>query len=98
TKGEWKVVDRTLKDSSGYLGDFSISNIYGEKAAQVYPYEDYGITIDRARANAKLIAAAPDMLEVLLILNGDIDQSPVRYTKLEKKTIMQEAIKKALGE
>lgn len=44
---------------------------------------------------AKLIAAAPEMLEALQILIGDIDTAPIKLTTKEKLIIARKAIKKA---
>ena len=40
---------------------------------------EYEITIEEHEANARLIAAAPDMLEVLLWLNNEMDCRDAEY-------------------
>lgn len=55
----------------------------------------HGMEDRQHEANAKLIAAAPEMLEALQILVGDIERGPRRFTSEEKLTIARNAIKKA---
>src|SRR6185437_12871862 len=45
--------------------------------------------------DAKLIAAAPELLEALQILAGDVEKGPVKFTMEEKLKIARDAIKKA---
>ncbi len=56
-----------------------------------------GKVTEEMKANAQLIAAAPDMLEALMIINDDIERGPVRYSYQEKMEIGKKAINKALG-
>lgn len=46
---------------------------------------------------AKLISAAPDLLNAIQILLGDIERYPVRLTREEKIKIARKAIEKAKG-
>jgi hypothetical protein len=48
-----------------------------------------------AKATAKLIAAAPDLLQALEVLLGIIERGPKPYTASEKKELALAAIKKA---
>ena len=56
-----------------------------------------GKATEEMRANAQLIAAAPGLLEALMIINGDIERAPNPYTSQEKMEIVKKAINKALG-
>lgn len=47
--------------------------------------------------SADLLLAAPDMLEALQIIIGDIEQSPRHFTPAEKVAIARRAINKATG-
>ena len=47
-------------------------------------------------ANAKLIAAAPELLKALQIYVGQIERSPNKFSWLEKRRIAEKAIEKAL--
>ena len=92
SKGEWKLSNHRTKkgyyakiDAPGW-GDFArvVVRMTGEES-------DSGEGV----ANAKLIAAAPDMFEAIQILLGDIERSPICYTREEKIEIARKAIKKA---
>ena len=86
TKGEWGVYE--------YGGTVVVQDIDRNGiVAEVHRGED----IDVAQANAQLIAAAPDMLKALMIINDDIERGPVRYSYQEKLEIVKKTINKALG-
>jgi hypothetical protein len=55
----------------------------------------YGSNDDSIKANAHLIAAAPDLLEALQVIIGDIEQSPRRFSADQKVAIARAAIAKA---
>lgn len=63
TKGEWKIERVPIQSSGGSNTCFKI----GPFQACIYDdwrqYQEYGITTLENEANAKLIAAAPDLLE-----------------------------------
>lgn len=82
TKGEWEVANKNeqkkwfnISSPSGIIA----RSFYGELEPIVYDYE--------AEANAKLIAAAPDLLEAL--------QSALPYLHKETRIKAEQAIKKA---
>ena len=52
-------------------------------------------SVEEIRANAQLIAAAPDLLDALQIILGQIERYPKPLTDNEKITIAQQAIIKA---
>ena len=54
-------------------------------------------TNEEAKANALLISKAPEMLEMLMILLGDIRKGPVDFTKSEKIKMARRLIKEATG-
>jgi hypothetical protein len=52
---------------------------------------------DNRVANANLISAAPELLEALQIIIGDIEQSPRHFSISQKVAIARAAISKATG-
>jgi len=60
TKGEWKVSGRPYqqKTDGEHHSCFEINNEKNEKTAQVFAYSFFNTTIEKAEANAKLIADA----------------------------------------
>jgi len=74
TPGPWCLCnDFTLKtvdiDESYYW-----TRIYSESDADIAPARAYGETIVEAKANARLIAAAPELLEAMEYINKQIDK------------------------
>lgn len=63
--------------------------------ANVSPKMDYSRGMTTQCANAKLIAAAPEMLEALIILESGLRKDIDMYSIEEKLSIAQKAIKKA---
>jgi hypothetical protein len=63
TKGEWKVVEETPNRNRIYIEDgkrrYSVYALYGH-----FVNTDE-VTVEEAQANARLIAAAPDLYEAL---------------------------------
>ena len=53
-------------------------------------------TSSMGEANAKLIVAAPELLNALQICVGQIERSPNKFSWLEKRRIAEKAIEKAL--
>lgn len=79
TPGEWSVSD---KDCTGNIGDISIytRTKYGNTLHIARIYNVLGE--QETRANANLIAAAPDLLEALKVaLQADPNQSNHDYYK-----------------
>lgn len=105
TQGEWKITHESLdKDTyEGYIriGTYKSIWIAEAKGSHVGPE-----SIDEIRSNAKLIAAAPDLLEALLGLaskyksladSGDCGDCGVWKAEDQTEFIKAEnAIKKAL--
>jgi hypothetical protein len=94
TKGEWEVANQSeqkkwfnISSPSGIIA----RSFYGELEPIVYDYE--------AKANAKLIAASPYLLEALIKINGliadasNVENGKVNLGELAKISIT--AIKKA---
>jgi len=92
TPGPWFAVD--------YAGSFCIQNGPMYEDTDILSYdsiwrEDEVIQKEIVEANAKLICAAPEMLEALQILVGDIERHPNPFSTYEKIEIARKAIKKA---
>jgi hypothetical protein len=109
TPGPWRA--GYYDDSSGYdcmTGGISIGpnaagpihldgQNYGQKRCKAIERE----SIERMLADARLIAAAPDLLEVLKLCQGNISsllasKHPLVYSKW--LSVVEEAIAKATGE
>ena len=97
TPGPWKAAER--EDRNGYLRIFSLSD------AECAPALAYGDNKYQREANARLIAAAPEMLEALigasetLLATYDILRDyELRAGLWEAYDLCQSAIKKARGD
>jgi hypothetical protein len=105
TPGPWYVIDSTenKKDSSGIIGTFDIKNksdvARDQKwLADVKPYGGAGFTgYEEAKANAHLIAAAPDLLAVA-IEALDFIKTHNHYVASGMIDRLQSVIEKATGE
>jgi len=63
TKGEWKITgDNIIEDGSGYISIGTDKDWWLLEAKGTHVGAE---TVEQARANAKLILCAPEMLEVL---------------------------------
>jgi N-acetylneuraminic acid mutarotase len=99
TQGEWKVSGGTTEGTIQCDPESSVCTKHGNEIARIF-----GKTIEESKANAKLIAAAPDMLEALqkaveVIERMSDEYSAIAghhasYTNGEAK-IIEGAIKKA---
>jgi len=83
SKGSWLI-----QDLETYQEGFKSS------IAEVYYFEDSKNT---AEYNALLISKAPEMLEMLMILVGDIKQGPVDFSKSEKIKMTRRLINEVTG-
>jgi hypothetical protein len=94
TKGEWIITE--LKDSNGFI--YVGKNKFDSRIATCYKvdegYENEEVS-NETRANAKLIAAAPDLLEALQLVReeyyGTTNMDATLWNKVTK------AIEKALN-
>ena len=94
TKGEWKTTILSTTDQLQIQSEKIHCVFIDERISSVKPALAFGKTIEEAEANAKLIAAAPDMLDVLKSLfkevyDGNLQASSSLVTQMNK------AIKKA---
>ena len=97
TKGEWYHEFTSLSQFSPNGHSIIKAGKVGTPVA-VLPMPIGGVNSkERNISNAQLIAAAPDMLEALMIVNDDIERGPVRYSYQEKMEIVKKTINKALG-
>ncbi len=101
TKGELKIIgepyqDETYDPPTEYHGAFEIKNQQGEIFSQVHAYSFWGITFERAEANAKLIAAAPELLEALNGLLKVVGGFQLSTWEEELSDMANKAINKAL--
>jgi hypothetical protein len=96
TKGEWKVERVPIQSAGGSNTCFQI----GPFKACIYDdwrqYQEYGISTLENEANAKLIAAAPDLLEACELALSLLNLPSNEITKDDKKEIA-DAILKAVG-
>lgn len=98
TKGEWEVKHSHSKTAYNIVGTV----LGGKYKIARCPYETERVCIDslnekqEAKANAQLIATAPEMLEVLLKVQKAINQ--MDYSEIEGLyNEVEESINKALG-
>ena len=96
TPGPWKAVNGD-NDLSGYfIRILSISD------AEIAPARAYGDNKEQRQANARLIAAAPELLAALQLVencnNYTSDGCPVSYELQAALTEVRAAIRKATGE
>lgn len=93
TPGPWSIVPAHQAVNSWIVGA-----VDGDSVADCSPGSPF-TTSDQATANAKLIAAAPDMLEALQRIERIIDVNLWhQHEKIEDaKQIAREAIAKATG-
>lgn len=94
TPGPWRYENKIDKRADGYV-----------RCEQTLPGAEFGVAVARvtgegpeARANARLIAAAPEMLEALNLLVGELETSrPNEWRLMEFKRAAELAIAKAEG-
>lgn len=107
TKGEWHV----LEQNSPYNHKIICTGFHEEALIAELPFgnrendKDSIISNDTVRANARLIAAAPNMLEAIVeaedaLMSIEVDRYPHHvYVQIQKATMLIEAAyKKATGQ
>jgi hypothetical protein len=97
TKGEW-VFEKFHPESNGFINvrlpDCKCITIYGKCITGLPSAERKKIVVE-AEANAKLVAAAPEMLEALIILNNYIKEDSAIYRSSLQCQYIDELITKA---
>jgi len=88
TKGEWRIEKGKENNGRGKLSITTNEN----NICTIWAAVDDSETIP----NAKLIAAAPELLKALQIYVGQIERSPNKFSWLEKRRIAEKSIEKAL--
>jgi hypothetical protein len=90
TKGKWSITDGLPNGQD--IEAFRIqSNEWEWDIAAVWN----DIPSEEAKANALLISKAPEMLEMIQILIGDIERGPKKFTIAEKVEMARKLIKEA---
>ena len=84
TQGDWHAVSNVIRDYKGLI------------IATVYNHLQINMPLKEKLANAKLIAAAPDLLEALENLLDECLSQPMESSSREAMRKAQKAIKKAL--
>jgi len=87
TPGPWQYKPDLCKDDNVFAGDKRIANVFG--AADTWYETEF-------EANARLIAAAPELLEALKMVlhHGRIDDSESRMTQVAAAITKAEAVSK----
>ena len=88
TQGEWKIDSRYADDPKIYWHDIKVNGI---TIAEVKG-KHYRVPNKNCDFNAKLIAAAPHLLEALMNIENDNGSIPASIWEMRNK-----AIKKAIG-
>jgi len=102
TPGPWELSEYTWKDGAGTYRRVEQVEEFGDVVASVCIGHSANHTLDAcANANARLIAAAPDLLEAILICEGNIasllaSNHPKVYG--EWLAVVRAAIAKATGD
>ena len=86
TPGPWKFV-RASKSGINQENDHLIYNEQKRHIAEVFQYQEHEfiISLSEAEANARLIAAAPEMLEILKQVKMDIEFESLGLGDLKKR-------------
>jgi AmiR/NasT family two-component response regulator len=83
TKGNWRsYLMNVFVECKEPLGLKPITSILSYSNIQ-----DFGTTDEETEANAKLMSAAPDMLEVLMSLENDDNNIPLSIWEMRNKAI-----------
>jgi hypothetical protein len=96
TKGKWNIFDFKGK---GSCIDIALDDKSGA-IAQVYSPTEVGFNEEQTtehKANAQLIAAAPEMLETLVAVRTQMLKTGVNYDTAILYTKINNTIKQALG-
>lgn len=89
TKGPWVV------EKSDHIGAVNVSFGFFNGYIEIWYHHGAKGTIDEAHANARLIAAAPELLEALVNARTSMLKSGINYDNAEIYNKINNAIKKA---
>ncbi|SFK64423.1 hypothetical protein SAMN05216302_101161 [Nitrosomonas aestuarii] len=91
TEGPWLILQLP-----GEVFNTNIESASGKAIAECYVNAEHGLAagIKETKANAKLIAAAPDLYEALLLAVAFITGSDEKKDYLETISVIESAIKK----
>lgn len=97
TPGPWSIESET-----SHNGEFAIIAPDGThpdpwNIAQTYGSVGHGEAEDEALANARLIAAAPDLAEALRLLLADVEQYPAYQRPVHAVDVARSALTRATG-
>lgn len=89
TQGEW------VYNNNGASFNIKVDNEF-VRGGNICPYV-YGKSLEESQANAKLIAAAPDLLEACINTKNLCDklQMPTEYDLIELSILLKKVIEKA---
>ena len=96
TKGKWKVINIELFD-------YSTCAVGNDKTSVCHLFYEGRKITEEAKANAKLIAAAPNLLEALLLSKEVVKnamfevKTETHYQLFKANEIIEKAISKALN-
>lgn len=90
TPGPWNIFPHT----NGRLGctvafEGRDTGFTSTDICEIMPEDDNGAAIKVANANAKLIAAAPDLLRVLLKVQTDMQRSDFEWDALRTEYVLE---------
>jgi hypothetical protein len=98
TPGPWAVDDPCENNKQHGPGGEQIFKVVSERGGLIADVSSWWVDTDSARKNARLIAAAPEMLDALKNMLVDAYDAPVPSVFKSHRMAAESAIKKALGE
>lgn len=98
TKSEWRaeIEDHSFCDTGDYITEFGI--VTGKRQSIAQCFDSGSINEEEAAANCYLIAAAPEMYEMLKYLADGIRFGGIQHTDRSIAHKIEQILKKARGE